>query len=399
MQKKILIQDQMDMKLTNLLTIFNLLYLHAPISRADLAKLSGMSATSITRFVNSMLEADLVIESPSDEKRVGRTATMLTINEAAFYSAGINIDSTHIHVSILNFKKKVVSDRYVQLQLTAPTLDDVLDIAYNLYTEALDAIKLAPSRVCGIGMSIIGIMKNADTLEFTPQLHWRRMDIRKPVREKFQIDNVIINNDCNSALLGQCTLHPEYKDTTVACLCIGSGVGSSVTYNGTLLSRPGSPSYSEIGHSLVDPNGMQCVCGNRGCLQTFLAEEHLIARAKMLDPSVSSLDDIHEAWKNDTPWAKELIETACTYIKVALNNLACLYNPEIILVSGNTLDLYWDMFENALEDRSFYFEPFKDSLKVVPFFKIYESSILGVSQQVQDLHLKKLLEKTLQSKL
>jgi len=395
MKTKIQIQDQMDMKLANLLAIFDLLYQNAPISRADLAKLSGMSATSITRFVNNMLEANLVKETPSDEKKVGRTATMLTINEKAFYSAGINIDSTHIHVSILDFKKNIVSDRYVQLHLTAPTLDYVLDIAYNLYTEALKLAGLEPSQICGIGMSVIGIMKNADTLEFTPQLHWRRMDIRKSVRAKFQIDHVIIDNDCNTALLGQSVLHPAYKDTTVACLCIGSGVGSSVTFNGTLLSRPGAPSYSEIGHSLVEPDGMQCVCGNRGCLQTFLAEDHLVTRAQKFDPSVSSLEDIHEAWKQDVLWAKKLIETACTYIKVAINNLACLYNPEIILVSGSSIDNYWDMFGDSLNDRDFYFEPFRDSLRIVPFFKIYESSILGVSQQVQEQHLKKLLKSTL----
>ena len=395
MNTKIIIQDQTDMKLANLLTIFDLLYHNAPISRADLAKLSGMSATSITRFVNNMLAVNLVNETPSDERKVGRTATMLTINESAFYSVGINIDSTHIHVSILNFRQKIISDRYVQPHLTAPTLDQVLDIAYKLYIETLEQANLKPSQICGIGMSVIGIMKNADTLEFTPQFHWRRMDIRKSVREKFHIENVLIDNDCNSALLGQCVLHPEYKDTTVACLSIGSGVGSSVTFNGTLLSRPGSSSYSEIGHSLVEPGGMLCVCGNRGCLQTFLAEDHMITRAQNFDPSVSTLEDIHEAWKNDVPWAKNLIETAHTYIKVAINNLACLYNPEIILVSGSTIETYWDMFGDALNDRSFYFEPFRDSLQIVPFFKIYESSIFGISQQVQYLHLKKLLESTL----
>lgn len=140
---------------------------------------------------------------------------------------------------------------------------------------------------------------------------------------------------------------------------------------------------------------MQCVCGNRGCLQTFLAEDHLITRAQKFDPSVSTLDDIHEAWKNEIPWARKLIDTACTYIKVAINNLACLYNPEIILVGGNTIDTYWDMFGGALQDRDCYFEPFKDSLQVIPFFKIHQSSILGVTQQVQDYHLKKLLESTL----
>ena len=101
MANNLQIQDQADMKLRNLLSIFNLLYDNAPISRADLAKLSGMSPTSITRFTNDIMKANLILEAPSKEKKVGRTATLLTINKDAFYSVGINIDSTYIHVSIL----------------------------------------------------------------------------------------------------------------------------------------------------------------------------------------------------------------------------------------------------------------------------------------------------------
>lgn len=395
MNKKVLIQDQTDMKLTNLLTIFNLLYNQAPISRADLAKMSGMSPTSITRFVNNMLTANLVIESPSDEKKVGRTATMLTINESAFYSAGISIDSTHIHVSILNFRKQIVSDCYLQTHLTKPNLDYVLNIAYDLYLKALELAGLQPSQICGIGMSVIGTMRNSETLEFIPQLSWKGLDISQAVRDRFQNDNIFIENDCNSALMGQLTLHPEYKDTTVACLCIGSGVGSAVTYNGVLLSRPGYLPYSEIGHTIVEPGGMLCDCGNHGCLQTFLAENALIERAQKYDPTVVRMDDIHSAWMQEVPWARELIQTACTYAKVAINNLACLYNPEIILVGGETIDTYWDMFESILEDHDFYFEPFKRNLTVIPFFKIYQSSIFGVSRRVQDDYLQNLLRSTL----
>ena len=67
--KKGLTQGQTDMKLANLITIFNMLYDKTPISRADLAKISGMSPTSITRFVNSMLKVDLLREMPSGEKK------------------------------------------------------------------------------------------------------------------------------------------------------------------------------------------------------------------------------------------------------------------------------------------------------------------------------------------
>lgn len=393
--KKGLIQDQADMKLANLIAIFNILYDKTPISRADLAKISGMSPTSITRFVNNMLTVNLIRETPSETKKVGRTATLLNINESAFYSVGISIDSTYIHVSILNFRKQIVADRYRKTNLSSPTLEQVLDIAYELYENTLKQAALHPSCICGIGMSIAGVMNGSEILEFTPQLKWKGLNIRRAVMERFQAENVIVENDCNAAIVGQCVLHPEFKEKAVACICIGSGVGSAVSYYGTLFSQPGDISFSEIGHTIVEPDGMLCDCGNRGCLQTFIAEDALIQRAQKHNPSVTLLEEIHSAWVKEIPWARELMKKACTYIKVAINNVACVYNPEVILVGGESIDTYWDMFEDIAKEPQPLFYPFKDRLTVLPFFKMYQSSIIGVSWQVQDIHLKNLLKSTL----
>lgn len=395
MAKKIQIHAQADMKMTNMLTIFQLLYDKTPISRADLAKLSGMSPTSITRFVNNMLELNLIRETLSEEKKVGRTATMLTINETLFYSVGISIDSTYIHVSILNFRKQTVADCYQKMRHLTPTFEQVLDIAYQLYEEALSASGLHPSQICGIGMSVAGVMHGSDILECTAQLKWKGLNIRRAVMQRFQKEIVIVENDCNAAILGQCILHPEYREKRVACICIGSGVGSAVSYQGTLFSQTGGVSFSEIGHTIVEPGGMLCDCGNRGCLQTFMAENSLITRAQKYNPEITLMEEIHSAWVKEIPWARELIQTACTYAKVGINNIACVYNPEIVLVCGESIDTYWDMFETIAEEPQYLFEPFQKKLQIIPFFKMYRSSIIGVSQQVQYLHLKELLKSIL----
>lgn len=393
--KKGLTQGQTDMKLANLITIFNMLYDKTPISRADLAKISGMSPTSITRFVNSMLKVDLLREMPSGEKKVGRTATLLNINESVFYSVGINIDSTYIHVSILNFRKQIVADQYIKTDLSSPSTEQILDIAYQLYQKALADSGIIPEKICGIGVSVVGTMNDSGTLLITPQLKWRDLNLRKAISERFRMENVIVENDCSSALIGQCVLHPEYKEKAVACICLGSGVGSAISYQGVLLSPPGRNSFSEIGHTIVQPGGMLCDCGNRGCLQTFIAEDALITRAQKYNPYITLLEEIHSAWVKEVSWARDLISDACTYAKVAINNLACVYNPDVILIGGESVDQYWDMFEAIVKEPLPLFYPFRGRLKISHFYKKYQSSIIGVSQHVQDVHLKKLLQSTL----
>lgn len=395
MNQNVLTQDQTNMKLSNLTTIFHLLYDHAPISRADLAKLSGMSPTSITRFVTNMQAVNLVSETPSTQKKVGRTATMLNINESAIFSVGINIDATHTHVSILNFRQEFVADRYVHVCVDSPSLEYILDMAYDLYQKALADAGLSDSQICGIGVSVTGPISRSSILEFTPQLKWKGIHIREAVQKRFKHQCVIVENDCNSSLLGQCVLHPEYKKYDVACICIGSGVGSSIAYRGALFTQPTGISFSEIGHTTVDPNGMICDCGNRGCLQTYLAENSLILRAQQSDPSIRTMDDLYRAWNMGVPWARELLHLACTYGRIAINNVACVYNPQIVLICGTSIDNYWDMFAELVTTPPSYFEPLKGKIQIIPFFKIYHSSILGVSQQVQEQYLNALLESTL----
>lgn len=393
--RKGLTKAQSDMKLANLNTIFNILNDKTPLSRADLAKISGMSPTSITRFVSSMLSINLLKESRAAEKKVGRTASWLTINPDAFYSVGINIDSGYIHVSILNFRKEIIADQYTRITVLNPTMDQVLAIAYDLYLDALRQTAVSPDRICGIGVSVVGVMTDSEILEFTPQLKWKGINIRRAVIEKFRFDNVVVENDCNSSLAGQLVLHPEYKEKSVACLCLGSGVGSAVSYQGVLFTQPGRVSFSEIGHTTVEPDGMLCDCGNRGCLQTFIAEDALVKRAQAHDPSIRLLDEIHQAWQQKIPWARKLIAQACSYVKIGINNLACVYNPDIILIGGESVDDYWDMFRGIMEGPQPLFYPFKDKLTILPFSKKYQSSIIGVSCQVQDIYLQQLLRETL----
>lgn len=385
--KKVVTQDQADMKLANLITIFDILYNKSPISRADLAKISGMSPTSITRLITPILQKNLIIETPSSVKKVGRTAILLEINKDAFYSVGINIDSKFLHVSILDFSKTVISDKYIKLSSLHPTIEEIVNRAYLLYEESLDFLKLSPDKIIGVGISVIGVMKDAEYLAFIPQFQWEGINLRSVFQKRFSMQNVIIDNDCNAAVLGECVKHPEYKHKAVACIALGSGVGSSFCLNGNLFFQNEKAALSEIGHTIVDPNGILCDCGNVGCLQTFIAEEALIQRAKKFEPTLSTLEELHIAWLQQIPWAVKIIQDACTYTKVAVNNISCVYNPDIVLIGGDSIDTYWDMFKSIVDHDQLLFRPLKGSVAIIPFFKKYQSSILGISQQVQTAYL------------
>ncbi|MHB8063802.1 MAG: ROK family transcriptional regulator [Ruminiclostridium sp.] len=387
MEHQILTQDQSNMKLNNLRAIFQILSDRSPISRADIAKISGMSPTSITRFINDMSLENLILETSSAVKKVGRTATLMTINSDFCYSVGINIDSNYLHVSLLDFNKHVVGYSYNKLNSPYPGTVEIVDNGYQLYQNVLKQNGILSEKVIGLGVSIVGIIDYEHILAFVPQFKWESVDLYNMLHEKFNLENIIIENDCNSAVIGECVKNPRYRQQTVAFIGLGTGVGSSLCINGELFNQGSRFTLSEIGHTTVDPNGILCDCGRVGCLQTYIAEGALVIRAQQADPSIQSLDDIYKAWCAQVSWALELIQQSCTYIKIAINNIACLYNPHTILLGGDLVDHYWDMFQTVLECQDKIFKALQNKIEIIPLLNMYQSSILGISARVQQIYL------------
>ena len=161
-------------------------------------------------------------------KEGGRTATLLRLEESALYSVGISLDSTYIHVALLNFRKKLVGERAEKNPFAAPTLEQALGVAHRLYTGLLQETGVPPAQVCGVGVTMPGVMQGSEILAFTPQLQWKGLNVRRAVQQRFGTENVRVENDCNAALLGQCVLDPELRKQDAAFLCIGSGDRKSV---------------------------------------------------------------------------------------------------------------------------------------------------------------------------
>lgn len=379
-----LLQNQQDMKISNLRAIFHILYENEPISRTELAKVTGMSPTTISRHIDTLFQYGLLKEQKNNVRKVGRSATLLAVNPDAFYTAGMNIDSSYLHVSILNLKNEVIANRYKKREPGFQEASTCMISLYKLFCEAINDASIAKDQVLGIGVSIAGVMEDDSTLSISSQLEWKDINLKTLIQDVFSIQNVIIGNDCDLALLGEIAVHPEYMKKTVACINIGSGVGSSVSQKGELYGTNGKRVLSELGHVIMDPDGMLCDCGNHGCLQTYLVEDALVLRAKKYDTKISSLGDIHEKWKKGIKWATDLIDQANLYLKLAINMIYCAYDPDIVLIGGESIDNYPDMFsgyKNNLDDYVFY--PFKNKIVAETFQNLFMFSVIGAANIVK----------------
>ncbi|MFC4810403.1 ROK family protein [Paenibacillus sp. GCM10023250] len=120
----------------------------------------------------------------------------------------------------------------------------------------------------------------------------------------------------------------------------------------------------EIGHSTIDPNGKLCECGKRGCLQTYITDLALLQEAGQIKP-VGSVGELYRLMHDGETWAFNIIDRACTYIAITINNVVCTYNPDTIVMAGSFIDIDPAILERVkgkLEE--FIREPFVGTFKL-----------------------------------
>ncbi|CAD7774476.1 MAG: Glucokinase [Candidatus Methanoperedenaceae archaeon GB50] len=132
--------------------------------------------------------------------------------------------------------------------------------------------------IAGIGIGIAGILKPIQGIVcFSPNLPgWRQIPLLKMLRQSIPYP-IFIENDANLIALGEAWQGAGRGEKNFFLLTLGTGIGGGIIYQGHLWS--GETSAAEIGHIKIDPYGERCLCGRRGCLETFASASWLVRRA------------------------------------------------------------------------------------------------------------------------
>jgi predicted NBD/HSP70 family sugar kinase len=159
---------------------------------------------------------------------------------------------------------------------------------------------------------------------------------------------VFIDNDANLGALAERWWGAGVSGGDLAYIKVGAGVGSGHIIRGEL-HRGATGTAGEIGHVPVDPNGPMCVCGNRGCLTTFIGSEELAERAKDLfelkeAPSLAEI--VRRARAGDAP-ALRLVEEAGNRLGVVVATLLNLLNMDVVVIGGE-ISTVGDMLLDAV---------------------------------------------------
>lgn len=357
----------------NMRAILLALLHHQHVSRVDLARLTGLSTTTITNLIAELLEQGIVVEAGPEllERRpgAGRPRLALRLVPEARYAVGIHVGVGKIRVAITDLRANVLGhyafDHPLEESATA-----VLTEAAALVKRALAESAIPPQDVIGVGVGASGLVDPESGINLmAPNLGWRNVPIQSWLAEALELP-VCVENNVRAMALGEALFGPAQNVRVLAFVYARVGVGAGFVVDGRLFRGSGAGA-GEIGHTMIIPdNGELCRCGNTGCLETLVSEPAIMRLAGRLaeqtpdgllarhlgQTATPTLEQVFAAARAGDQPTRRMLEERARYMGIALANLVNVLNPELILLGGvfaQGQDLLLPTVEATTRQRSF----------------------------------------------
>ncbi len=298
-----------------------------PISRAELAKVLGLTKATVSSIVQNFIDENYVIEIGSMDTQKGRKPILLQFNaDCAFtLSVDLNIDTLSILISNLKGEKCLI--------FQYPNPVEHADFGTLLCEYIADAMAHCPAStygIVGIAVGIHGIVHNNEIL-FTPYYKLSNFNLRQCLEEHFDIP-VFIENEANFSAIGEKAFYYNYPN--LINISVHAGIGLGIIMDDHLFT--GLNGYAgEFGHTIVVPGGKSCPCGNNGCFEQYASERAILERYRQcIGKPEATISDLCEAFLNHNHYAIECIEVFEYYMSIGLNNILNIFNPDIVIINS-----------------------------------------------------------------
>lgn len=298
------------------------------ISRADIAKQLNLNKTSVSSIVSDLIHKDLIVETGSGASSGGRKPILVMFNQKAGYSLSFDVGPDYISSLLTYLDGTFVADNYTALG--APSEVELVVLLKNTIDKYIKQIPTSTYGITGVCIGLHGIV-NEENLVFSPFYDLDCRKIKEEIETTFHIP-IFFENEANLAALGEQKKEPTVSN--LVSLSVKYGIGAGVILNEALYT--GTDGHAgEIGHLITAVDGIQCPCGNHGCLEQYASEHHILQaykeRAELKQVNFMKFKQDYLANK---PVAKDVMSQFITYMVIAVNNLITTFNPEIIIINS-----------------------------------------------------------------
>ncbi|MEZ7792338.1 ROK family transcriptional regulator [Niallia circulans] len=371
--------NQQLVKKENKSLCLNLIKNNAPISRADIAQQTGLTKGTVSSLVSELINEQLIYESGHGESSGGRRPVMLLFNEKAGYSIGIDLGVNYLLGILTDLQGNIIyriNEKYVNL-----SYEDTLQIIKKIITLLIDTAPNSVYGVIGIGIGAPGITNMDGDILFAPNLDWNNVSLKSHLEEEFHLP-VLVENEANAGAYGEKKFGVGQTYQNLIYVSAAIGIGAGIIINGELYK--GNLGYSgEIGHMIIQKDGLECRCGNKGCWELYASEQYLLNKAVELKLGIKGqvyLNDLIELADQGNTQAIHLFNEVGNHLGAGIINIIHIFNPEQIII-GNRLTLAKKWIKPQVKKIiDNYTLPFHQSQLAIHFSDInFASSALGAA--------------------
>jgi len=361
-----------NVKAHNLRALLLTLLRERAVSRVQLARLTGLSTTTVTNLVAELLEQRIVSEEGPEPNRAsgaGRPPTLLQIVPGARCAVGVHIGVDSLRVGVTDLFGQLQHYQTVSHEPGAQPAE-VLNRAVTMIEQALGDGPVDRGCLVGVGVGASGLVDVERGVNIlAPNLGWREIPVHDILTDRLNLP-VFVDNNVRAMALAEALFGVGRGVNTLAFVYARIGIGAGFVVGGQLYrgSRAGA---GEIGHMTMIPSGgAPCRCGNTGCLETLVSEQEFIRQAQVLAERSPHTALARQLAEGDGPLierifaaarasdrdAQTMLNERAYYVGTALANIVNLVNPDMIILGGLLAagqDLMLPMIEETMQRRSF----------------------------------------------
>jgi N-acetylglucosamine repressor len=351
--------------------VLKTIFEHASTSRAEVARITNLTRTTVSDIVADLIAEGLVTEIGMGSSIGGKSPILISLVDDSRYIIGLDLANSQFYGAVINLRGET------KAMITLPVNDCIGDAALALVYEIIDVLTRCEFKpLVGIGVGTPGLVNTRDGVVVNAvNLAWINVPLAQLLQDRYSLP-VFVLNDSQAAAMGEYTYGEGSRaGESLIVINVRHGIGAGIVIDGKLFQGDGGGA-GEIGHVVaVHEDGLPCRCGNHGCLETVASTQAVVARARQLVQSAAfsglfedsekiTLGTLEKDFAAGDPVACQVVFEAGRYMGIAIANMVGTLNIHKVVLSG---------------DMTRFGEPWLDEIRRT----VEQSSLAGLVKETQ----------------
>jgi predicted NBD/HSP70 family sugar kinase len=301
---------------------------HGSLTRADLTRLTALSAQTISNLVAELEQSELLLAGDPIKAKRGQPARPYTLNPNGGYAIGFQMIQPATYAVLVNLGGEEVA--FIEKRGVLESPESGTDTLISIIEELITENSIPRQRLFGIGVALPGPFGVGGSGGLGPG--WDDFPLKQELETRTGL-SVHLDNDANAAAISE-RLYGARRDlNNFVYLFISTGLGAGLFLNGQLY-KGQQGIAGELGHIPVVPGGRPCGCGNRGCLERYLSLFALFEELEITDPAMRTPDYIECLMTARDPALIAWLDQAAVYLAQALTTIDAVFDPDTTIIGG-----------------------------------------------------------------